>query len=53
VFVGVSHALLLGDSLKILKEAGVDEIVGTDSVANEYAKVSVAPILRRAVIEKL
>ena len=53
VFVGVSHALLLGDSLKILKEAGVDEIVGTDSVANEYAKVSVAPILRRAVKEKL
>lgn len=53
VFVGVSHALLLGDSLKILKEAGVDEIVGTDSVANEYAKVSVAPILRKTVREKL
>ncbi|MEM2112021.1 MAG: ribose-phosphate diphosphokinase [Candidatus Bathyarchaeia archaeon] len=49
VFVGVSHALLLGDSLKLLKDSGVDEIVGTDSVANEYAKVSVAPILARAL----
>lgn len=53
VFVGVSHALLLGDSLKTLKEAGVDEIVGTDSVANECAKVSVAPILAKALEKKL
>jgi acyl-CoA synthetase (AMP-forming)/AMP-acid ligase II len=30
-----------------LKEAGVDELVGTDSVENEYAKVSVAPMLAR------
>ena len=53
VFVGASHVLLLGDSSKILTESGVDEIVGTDSVANEYAKVSVAPILTRALKEKL
>jgi len=51
VFVGVSHALLLGDALKNLKKAGVDEIVGTDSVVNEYAKVSVAPILAKALKE--
>ncbi len=52
VFVGVSHALLLGDSVRILKEAGVEEIVGTDSVTNEYAKVSVAPILTRVIKER-
>lgn len=51
VHVGVSHALLLGDSLNLLKEAGVDELVGTDSVANEYAKVSVAPLLVKALEE--
>ncbi|MDW8048471.1 MAG: ribose-phosphate diphosphokinase [Nitrososphaerota archaeon] len=45
VYVGVSHALLLGDAAKILVESGVNEIVGTDSVMNEYAKVSVAPII--------
>ncbi len=52
VFVGVSHALLLGDAWKDLKEAGVKEVVGTDSVVNEFAKVSVAPILSRAINEK-
>jgi ribose-phosphate pyrophosphokinase len=53
VFLGVTHILLLGDSLKILKASGVDEIVGTDSVMNEYAKVSVAPILAGALKERL
>lgn len=49
IFAGVSHALLLGDSVKLIMDSGVNEIVGTDSVANEYAKVSVAPILARAL----
>ncbi|MEM2146042.1 MAG: ribose-phosphate diphosphokinase [Candidatus Jordarchaeaceae archaeon] len=48
VFIGVSHALLLGNALEILTTAGVNEIVGTDSVINSYAKVSVAPILVKA-----
>jgi len=52
VFIGVSHALLLGDALKILKESTVEEIVGTDSVVNEHAKVSVAPILATALREE-
>jgi ribose-phosphate pyrophosphokinase len=49
IFVGVSHALLRGDALKIMKEAGIKEIVGTDSVVNEFAKVSVAPVLAEAL----
>ena len=49
VFVGVSHALLLGDAVKLLNESGAEEIVGTDSVMNKYAKVSVAPILVKAI----
>ncbi len=53
VFLGVTHILLLGDSLKTLKASGVDEIVGTDTVVNEYAKVSVAPILAGALRERL
>jgi len=52
VFVGVSHALLLGEAVRILNEAGAEEIVGTDSVMNEYAKVSVAPILAKALEEE-
>lgn len=49
VFVGASHALLVGDSVKIIMESGVEEIVGTDSVVNEYAKVSVSPIIVKAL----
>jgi len=49
VFVGASHALLLGDAVKILNEAHAEEIVGTDSVINDYAKVSVAPIIVEAL----
>jgi len=52
VFIGVSHALLLGDALRILKESTVEEIVGTDSVVNEHAKVSVAPILATTLREE-
>lgn len=49
VFVGASHALLMGDAEKIIMESGVEEIIGTDSVVNRYAKVSVAPIFVRAL----
>jgi len=52
VFVGVSHALLLGEAKNLLNEAGAEEIVGTDSVVNEHAKVSVAPILAKALKEE-
>ncbi len=51
VFVGVSHALLLDNALELLRDAGVDEIAGTDSVMNEFAKVSVAPIFAGALRE--
>lgn len=49
VFVGVSHLLLMGDAERIILESGVEEIAGTDSVTNKYAKVSVAPIFVRAL----
>lgn len=49
VFIGVAHALLLGDAVETLIASGADEIVGTDSIENSYAKVSVAPILTKAL----
>ncbi|MEM1550968.1 MAG: ribose-phosphate pyrophosphokinase, partial [Candidatus Bathyarchaeia archaeon] len=49
VFVGVSHLLLMGDAERIIIESGVEEIAGTDTVTNKYAKVSVAPIFVRAL----
>ncbi|MCS7112835.1 MAG: ribose-phosphate pyrophosphokinase [Nitrososphaerota archaeon] len=53
VYVGVTHALLRGDALKLMEEAGVDEVVSTDSVPAVTTKISVAPLLREALIGKL
>ncbi|MEM2740215.1 MAG: ribose-phosphate pyrophosphokinase [Candidatus Bathyarchaeia archaeon] len=53
VYVGVTHALLRGDALKLMEEAGVDEVASTDSVPAVTTKISVAPLLREALIEKL
>ncbi|MEM4462202.1 MAG: ribose-phosphate pyrophosphokinase [Candidatus Bathyarchaeia archaeon] len=52
VYVGVTHALLRGDALKLMEEAGVDEVVSTDSVPAITTKISVAPLLREALIGK-
>jgi len=49
IFAGVSHVLLHEGTLATLKEAGIEETVGTDSVVNEFAKVSVAPVLAQAL----
>ncbi|MEM2027915.1 MAG: ribose-phosphate pyrophosphokinase [Candidatus Bathyarchaeia archaeon] len=49
VFVGASHVLLLKDSIKTIMERGAEEVVGTDSIENEYAKVSVAPTFIKAL----
>ena len=53
VLVGASHALLNEGSLDLLKRSGVDSIIGTDCVVNEFSKVSVAPILAKALKKKI
>jgi ribose-phosphate pyrophosphokinase len=45
VFAACVHPLLVGDAEKRILDAGVEEIVGTDSVPNHVSKVSLAPLL--------
>jgi len=45
VFCACVHGLLIGDAQKRILDAGVEEIVGTDSVPGNVAKVSLAPLL--------
>jgi ribose-phosphate pyrophosphokinase len=45
VFVACVHPLLIGEAEKDILKAGVDEIVGTDSVMSSVSKVSVAPAI--------
>jgi len=47
VFVACVHPLLIGEAEKNILKAGVDEIVGTDSVMSKVSKVSVAPAISR------
>jgi ribose-phosphate pyrophosphokinase len=53
IYVGVTHALLRGEALKMMEEAGVDEVASTDSVPAVTTKISVAPLLREALIRKI
>ncbi|HMK93959.1 MAG TPA: ribose-phosphate pyrophosphokinase [Candidatus Limnocylindrales bacterium] len=45
VFCACVHALLIGDAEKRIHDAGVEEIVGTDSVPGRVSKVSLASLL--------
>ncbi len=47
VFCGCVHGLLIGDAEKRILDAGVEEIVGTDSVPGGISKVSLAPLISR------
>ena len=47
VFCGCVHGLLIGDAEKRILDAGVEEIVGTDSVPGSVSKVSLAPLISK------
>jgi ribose-phosphate pyrophosphokinase len=43
------HPLLVGDAEKRIIEAGVEEIIGTDSVPSHVSRVSLAPLISEAL----
>ncbi|MCX8204472.1 MAG: ribose-phosphate diphosphokinase [Candidatus Nezhaarchaeota archaeon] len=45
IVAACTHLILVSGSLERMYRAGVDEIVGTDSVESEFSRVSVAPAL--------
>ncbi len=47
VCVACVHPLLIGEAEKNILEAGVAELVGTDSVPSSVSKVSLAPIISK------
>jgi ribose-phosphate pyrophosphokinase len=47
VFTACVHPLLIGDAEKRILDAGVEEIVGTDSVPSSVSKVSLAPLISK------
>lgn len=51
VYAACVHPLFIGDAEKRILDAGVEEIVGTDSVSSSVSKVSVAPLISNALKE--
>jgi len=47
VFAACVHPLLIGDAEKRILDAGIIEIVGTDSVSGNTSKVTLAPLLAK------
>ncbi|MEM3760842.1 MAG: ribose-phosphate diphosphokinase, partial [Candidatus Bathyarchaeia archaeon] len=51
VYAACVHSLLIGDAEKRIFEAGVEEIVGTDTVPSHVSKVSIAPLISNEIRE--
>ncbi len=49
VFAACVHGLLIGDAEKRILDAGIEEVVSTDSVPSKNSKVSLAPLLCAAL----
>jgi len=52
VYSACVHPLLIGDSQKRILENGAEEIVGTDCVPSPVSRVSVAPLISKALMRK-
>ena len=49
VFAACVHPLLIGDAEDRIIDAGVEEVIGTDSVPSRYSKVSLSPLISQEI----
>jgi ribose-phosphate pyrophosphokinase len=49
IYVACVHPLLIGDAEKRILKSGVEEMVGSDSVPSHVSKVSIAPLISKAL----
>jgi ribose-phosphate pyrophosphokinase len=47
VYTACVHPLLVGDAEKRILDAGVEEVIGTDSIPSRVSKVSLAPLIAK------
>jgi ribose-phosphate pyrophosphokinase len=45
VYAICAHALLIGNAMSIIKAAGVEDVIATNSVPNKSAKVDLSPVI--------
>jgi ribose-phosphate pyrophosphokinase len=49
IYAMCAHAILIGDAAQKIKAAGVQDIIATNSVPGEYAKVDLSPAIADAI----
>jgi ribose-phosphate pyrophosphokinase len=49
IYAMCAHALLIGDAADKIKAAGVQDIIATNSIPGEYAKVDLSPAIAKAL----
>jgi ribose-phosphate pyrophosphokinase len=49
VDVAVTHALLVGDAIEVLRAAGVGELISTDTVPHESNRIATAALVAEAL----
>lgn len=49
IYAMCAHAILIGDAAHRIKAAGVQDIIATNSVPGEYAKVDLSPAIAEAI----
>ena len=49
IYTACVHGLLVGDAEKRIINAGIEEIVATDSVPSKNSKVTLAPLISQAL----
>jgi len=52
VYCGCVHALLTDEAQRRVLESGAEKIIGTDTVPSSVSKVSIAPLISKALMEK-
>jgi len=51
VYVACTHALLVGSAIEKLKNAGITQLIATDTMPSPYSSVSVAPVIAKKLKE--
>jgi ribose-phosphate pyrophosphokinase len=52
VYAACVHALLIGDSQKRILDNGAEDVVSTDCVPGPVSKVSIAPLIAKALVQR-
>ncbi|MGQ9531047.1 MAG: ribose-phosphate diphosphokinase [Candidatus Bathycorpusculaceae bacterium] len=52
VYAACVHPLLMGNAQKRIMESGAEGIIGTDTIPTPFSKVSIAPLISKALTQK-